>query len=110
MKNKKILLMVILVTNICYFNLLSKPNIYLEEKSITIVNEYDASLTNETMENNEVIDDYIITIRHNNEFVEEDHNHICLDTGDLCCNTTDEEYRTNLYVIPFSRKKFIPFK
>lgn len=88
---KKILLMVILVTNICSFNLLSKPNIYLEEKSITIVNEYDASLTNETMENNEVIDDYIITIRHNNEFVEEDHNHACLDTGDFCCNNPDEE-------------------
>ncbi len=88
---KKILLMVILVINICSFNLLSKPNIYLEEKSITIVNEYDASLINETMEKNEVIDDYIITIRHNNEFVEEDHNHICLDTGNLCCNTPDEE-------------------
>lgn len=88
---KKLLLMAILVTNICSFNLLSKPNLYVEEKSITIVNEYDASLTNETTENNEIIDDYIITIRHNNEFVEEDHNHACLDIEDLCCNTPDEE-------------------
>lgn len=88
---KKILLIVISIINIFSFNLLSDSKLSRDAKSITIINEYDASLPNSVKENKEIIDDYIITIRHNNEFVHDNHEHSNLEFGDLCCETPDEK-------------------
>lgn len=88
---KKILLSIMLSINVFSINLFYGNNVE-SVNEIRIINEYDASLINSQNDDYLINDDYVVTIRHNNEFVQEneyfDSHH---DIGGNCYKNPDEE-------------------